>query len=344
MGKAKNKEAFDNSFYVLAKEITRKLEKNKQDGTFQKEQVEELLDAENKFKLHIMKYKASTWVYQAFWQKIVVQNRNILDARPYFRESIEVFSKKITPAIKASDIETLKTFNINYQLVKFIKDNWKGKWDDRMEKLFQRVYIARTKLIENNMPLAVNRAKLFYRKTPKSHLTLMDFIGICSMGLMAGVDKWRDEYSPVFRSVCIGRMVGNMIDSYSETMLHFYPSDKRILYKANALRSRKGIDDVKELASAVKESFKEDAKEGKSIPKGLINTSELNSLMMAASIVSADATVNDEGFGVYSFTMDEKQDVEREYVEKEATTKMLELARQLPVLHRKILRLKGIKL
>jgi DNA-directed RNA polymerase specialized sigma subunit len=344
MSKPKKRFEFDNSFYVLAGEITRALEENKKDGTLQKEQVEELMDAENKFKLHIMKYKASTWVYEAFWQKICVQNRNILSARPYFRESAITFSKKITPAIKATDIETLKTFNINYQLVKFIKDNWKGKWDDRMEKLFQRVYVARTKLIQNNMPLAVNRAKLFYRKTPKSHLTLIDFIGICAMGLAAGVDKYCGPYSPVFRSVCIGRMVGNMIDSYSETMLHFYPSDKRILYKANSLRSRKGIDDMKELTKAVKEAFVEDAKNDISVPKNKIDDSELSSLMQAASIVSADATVNDEGFGVYSFTMDEKQDIEREYIEKEATSKMMELAKQLPVIHRKILRLKGIKL
>lgn len=343
MSKARNREAFDNSFYILAGEITRALEENKKDGTIQKEQVEELLDAENKFKLHIMKYKASTWVYEAFWQKICLQNKNILSARPYFRESAITFSKKITPAIKATDIETLKTFNINYQLVKFIKDNWKGKWDDRMEKLYQRVFVARTKLIQNNMPLAVNRAKLFYRKTPKSHLTLIDFIGICAMGLAAGVDKWNGPYSPVFRSVCIGRMVGNLIDSYSETMLHFYPSDKRILYKAHTLRSRKGIDDVKELTEAVKNAFKEDAKEGKSIPKNKIDVGELSSLMQAASIVSADATVNDEGFGIYSFTMDEKQDIEKEYVEKEATDKMLYLAKSLPVLHKKILRLKGLK-
>ena len=343
MSKARNREAFDNSFYILAGEITRALEENKKDGTIQKEQVEELLDAENKFKLHIMKYKASTWAYESFWQKICLKNKNILSARPYFRESAITFSKKITPAIKATDIETLKTFNINYQLVKFIKDNWKSKWDDRMEKLYQRVFIARTKLIQNNMPLAVNRAKLFYRKTPKSHLTLIDFIGICAMGLAAGVDKWNGPYSPVFRSVCIGRMVGNLIDSYSETMLHFYPSDKRILYKAHTLRSRKGIDNVVELAEAVKTAFREDAKEGKSIPKNKIDASELNSLMSAASIVSADATVNDEGFGVYSFTMDEKQDIQQDLIDKESTNKMLELAKNLPILHRKVLLLKGLK-
>jgi DNA-directed RNA polymerase specialized sigma subunit len=344
MGKARNREIFDNSFYILAGEITRALEENKKDGTIQKEQVEELLDSENKFKLHIMKYRASTWVYEAFWQKICLQNKNILSARPYFRESAITFSKKITPAIKVTDIETLKTFNINYQLVKFIKDNWKGKWDDRMEKLYQRVFVARTKLIQNNMPLAVNRAKLFYRKTPKSHLTLIDFIGICAMGLAAGVDKWNGPYSPVFRSVCIGRMVGNLIDSYSETMLHFYPSDKRILYKAHSLRGRRGIDDVTELAEAVKTSFKQDAMEGKSIPKNKIDASELNSLLQAASIVSADATVNDEGFGVYSFTMDEHQNLEQDLIDKQSTGKMLDLAKKLPILHRKVLLLKGLKI
>lgn len=344
MGKSNKRFEFDNSFYVLAGEITRALEENKKDGTTQQEQVEELTDAENKFKLHIMRYKASTWVYEAFWQKICHQNKNILSARPYFRESAITFSKKITPAIKATDIEALKQFNINYQLIRFIKDNWKGKWDDRMEALFQRVFVARTKLIQNNMPLAVNRAKLFYRKTPKSHLTLIDFIGICAMGLAAGVDKYTGPYTPVFRSVCIGRMVGNMIDSYSETMLHFYPSDKRILYKAHTIRSRQKIDDVRELTEAVKNAFKEDAKEGKSIPKNKIDVSELSSLMQAASIVSADATVNDEGFGVYTFTMDERQDTEQDYINREASDKMLACTKNLPVLYRKILRLKGVKI
>src|SRR5208283_5065533 len=120
-----------------------------------------------------------------FLQKVCVQNKNILSARPYFRETAIVFSKSITPAIKESNIEVLKTFNINYQFIKFIRQSWLGPFPKRAEMLFQRVHLARTKLIENNMPLAVNRAKLFYRKTPKSHLTLMDFIGICSMGLAA---------------------------------------------------------------------------------------------------------------------------------------------------------------
>jgi DNA-directed RNA polymerase specialized sigma subunit len=340
--KQKRQEGFDNSFYRLAGEIAKVLEKNK-DGTIQQEQVEELLDAERKFKETVLKYRQATEIYKKFLQKVCIQNKNILSARPYFRETAVSFSKRITPAIKAEDLETLKTFNINYQFIKFIRDSWLGPFPKRAEQLFHRVHKARTILIENNMPLAVNRAKLFYRKTPKNHLTLIDFIGICAMGLAAGIDKWCGPYSPVFRSVCIGRMVGNMIDSYSETILHFYPSDKRILYKAHTLRSRRGIDDMKDLTEAVKKGFEEDAKEGKSIPKTKIDVGELSNLMSAASTVSADATVNDEGFGVYHFTEDEEQNVENDYIDKESTRRMLESAKNLPILFKKVLRLKGIK-
>lgn len=346
MSKYKKNEVFDDSFYKLAAEVTRRIEANK-DGTDQKQQVEELLDAEIKFKEVILKYRQSTKVYHKFWNKVCVTNKNILSARPYFRESAVSFSKKITPAIKAMNIEAMKEFDINYQLIKFIRDNWEGPFPQRAEQLFHRVHKAREVLIENNMPLAINRAKLFYRKTPKSHLTLMDMIGICGMGLAAGIDKWCGKYSPVFRSVCIGRMVGNLIDSYSETMLHFYPSDKRVLYKAHTIRGRKGIDEIHALTAAVNQSFKDDEKEGKSIPKEEVTVSELSYLMSAASTVSADQTVSvdDEGsFGVYDYTADESQDIEAAYMEKETTAHMLALAAKLPLLHRKVLRLKGIKL
>jgi hypothetical protein len=346
MKKSSKSYEYDDSFYKLAGEITHRIASNK-DGTDQKQQVEELLDVEIKFKETILKYRTSTKVYAKFWNKVCVTNKNILSARPYFRENAVTFSKKITPSIKAKDMETLKTFNINYQLIKFIRDNWEGPFPARAEQLFHRVHRSREILIENNMPLAINRAKLFYRKTPKSHLSLMDMISICGMGLAAGIDKWCGAYSPVFRSVCIGRMVGNLIDSYSETMLHFYPSDKRVLYKANSIRGRKGVDDINALTEAVNQSFKDDGKEGKSVPKNEVDASELSYLMCAASTISADqqSSSNEEGsFSVYDFTADESQDIEKEYAARETTAQMLSLARELPILHRKVLRLKGIKL
>jgi hypothetical protein len=181
----------------------------------------------------------------------------------------------------------------------------------------------------------------------------MDLIGICGMGLAAGIDKWCGIYSRVFRSVCIGRMVGYMIDSYSETMLHFYPSDKRILYKANSIRGRQGIEDIRELTKAVNESFKNDALEGKSVPKNEVTVSELSELMSAASMLSADSPVGSTGrngagvvkeITIYDFTPDPEQDIETSYIQKEDTSRMLMFAARLPLLHRKILKLKGIKI
>jgi DNA-directed RNA polymerase specialized sigma subunit len=347
MSRPKKKfEPFDNQFYVLAGDVTRAVEANKKDGTTQQTQVETLLDLEKKFKAAILKRSQSTMVYKKFLQLVCVKNRNILSARPYFRESAVNFSKKVTPAIKANDIEKLKTFDINYQLIVFIRKSWLGPFPKQAEQLFQKVHVAREKLIQNNVPLAIDRAKIFYRKTPKSHLSLLDMIGICALGLAAGIDKYcppQGRYTPIFRSVCIGRMVGNLIDSYSETMLHFYPSDKRILYKAHTIRGRKGIEEVKELTKAVNKSFKEDAKEGKSIPKNEITVGELNSLMAASSTVSVDSAVNDEGFGIYHFTEDEGQDIEGAFIERESMVTMLDLIKELPLLHRKVLALKGIK-
>lgn len=344
MQKSSKKYEFDPSFYRLANEIAKVLSENK-DGTDQKQQVEELLDAEKRFKEEILKVsKQSTEIYKKFLIRICVQNKNILSARPYFRETATTFSKKITPAIKNNNLEELKKFDINYQFIKFIRDNWRGPFSKKAEQLFERVHAARTKLIQNNMPLAINRAKLFFRKTPQSHLTLMDMISICSMGLAAGIDKYVGKYTPVFRSVCIGRMVGNLIDNYSETMLHFYPSDKRVLYKANSLRGREGISETRELTEAIKESFKRDALEGKSVPKQDVTVSELHSLMGASSTISADSVVNEEGFAIYDYTADSTLSIEESMIEDESTNKMLALSRDLPLLYKKVLRLKGIKI
>jgi DNA-directed RNA polymerase specialized sigma subunit len=341
--KKKKPEVFDDSFYRLAEEVTRTIANNK-DDTDQQQQVEELLDAEKKFKETVLRYRQSGEIYKKFLQKICITNKNILSARPYFRETAVNFSKKVTPAIKERNVDLLKTFDINYQFIKFIRDSWLGPFPKRAEQLFNRVHNARKILIENNMPLAINRAKLFYRKTPRSHLTLMDLIGICGMGLVAGIDKWCGPYSRVFRSVCIGRMVGNMIDLYSETTLHFYPQDRRILYKANTIRGRQGIEELNELTDAINNSFNKDKEEGKSIPKDIVTVGNLSMLMSAASPVSADATVNDEGYGVYSYVPDEEQDIEGSYIQRESISQMLSLAKKLPILHKKVLQLFGIKI
>jgi len=334
---------FDSSFYNLANEVAAAIKRNKS-PLDQGQQVERLMDLERKFKKSILKFAQAREIYKKFMLMIVVENKNILTARPYFREKSTTFSKRITPAIKSADVVRLQSFDINFQFIQFIKENWLGKFPIQSDKYFSAIESARRVLIEDNMPLAINEAKKFYRNTPKSHVTLMDMIMACADGLASGIDKYCGAYTKVFKSVCIGRMKGNMVDLYSETVLHFFPSDKRILYKANIIRSRKGIDDLEKLAIAVNESFAQDERDGKKGIKEKVTADQLRLLMTASSTVSADSKKDEEGHNVYSVTPDAQKTPEEAYVHADSVYHMIKAAGKLDTLSKKILRLKGIPL
>ncbi len=336
------RDSHDPMFAQLAKEIARAIERNK-DGTTQKQQFEELVNAERLFHETLLTYRIHKEMYKRFIQLIRITNKNILSARPYFRESSDTFSNRITPALKANNPEDLKPFDINFHFVKFCKDHWIGLWPKKLDVIYHRVEKARTILIENNMALCVNRAKIFFRKTPKGHLSFIDMIEISAMGLAAGVDKYTGPYKKNFIGVCIGRIVGNLIDAYSETVMHFYPNDRRVLYRANSIRGRQGIHDIVGLTKAVNDSFAQDLRDGKTAPP-VVSVNELSHLLAAASLVSADSNDGEEGFGVYDFTPDQSENAEDILGKKQEIAYVGKLARKLPIINQKVLRLKGINI
>jgi DNA-directed RNA polymerase specialized sigma subunit len=345
-----NPNKFDESFYRLANGVAKVLEHNS-DGSEQKEQVELLMELEKKFKASILKYAQSREIYKKFILMIVVQNQNILSARPYFREKAPTFSKRITPAIRDANILKLQGFNINFKFITFVKENWLGAFPKRSDALFNKIEKARRILIENNLPLAINEAKKFHRKVPENHVTLMDFISAASEGLASGVDKWVGPYTRIFRSVCIGRMKGNLVDLYSETTLHFYPTDKRILYKANTIKFRQGTTDMKELAEAINKSFAEDEKAGKKGSKERVTESQIANLLSAASTFSSDSKAEDDessssGSGNENSILDmtpDTVDAEEALMNHDILNKARILAKNMDILTRKILIMKGLE-
>jgi len=336
----------DREFQDLAAKINQAIIAN--DGLIgdQKDQVELVMSLEKKFFFNIKRYQQIKTVYEKFINYITKENGNILSARPYFREKSTVFNAEIGKAIKAGDVDKLLNFDINFKLIQFIVDNWEGKLPTRCQNYYNEFIEARRILIENNLPLAINRAKLFYRKTPRSHLTLIDLINICTYGLIAGVDKFVGEYTRVWRSVCIGRMVGFMIEEYSKTFLRMYPDDKKILYRANALKYRMGIETVEELTKAVNESFEKDGEEGRKIPKLPISEVHIRTLLNGSSHVSADNMLTeDEGNtnSVYDITAS-SDNVEKNVTQKDAMKQVMSASKDLEVIERKIIRLKGVEL
>lgn len=310
----------------------------------QKRQVETLVFLEKQFKRTLVAHRFGGAVYQAFIAHICDQRRNILDARPFFRERQNIFTLRISSALRKRNVRRLQRFAFNYRFVRFALQARKWHPGSTLVKLGDQIRKAREELITVNMPLAVSRARIFYSRTPKAHLSYMDLIQIAAEGLMSGIDKFVPPYSKAFRSVAIGRMTGNFIEHYSETAIHFYPVDKRKIYRANKLVGR-AIDqflDFDVLSSKVNEGVEEEAHR--------TTPAEIADLLAAASIVSTDAVVVGGGeeedaprvADRFAAPAECQPDVQ---VEKaEALHSLAEALPCLTIFERKLLRLRGVQI
>jgi DNA-directed RNA polymerase specialized sigma subunit len=319
----------------------------------QRKQVERLVSLERKFRRTLVKHYWGPAVYRDFIKMITEERGNILAARPFFRERQDVFTAKISKALRDKKEKRLYPFAINYQFVKFVMDS--RKWRQtrkggKIVKLADQISALRTELIEMNMPLAISRARIFWSRTPKSHLSYMDLVQISCEGLMSAVDKFCLPYSKVFRSVAIGRIVGNFIESYSETLVHFYPQDKRKIYRANKgiskLSPERGDSiDFSKLADEVNRDV--DANQR-------TNPNELSHLIAAASHVSTDAPSPEDitagvnhSAGVTSsvdkYAADESCQPDHQYETAELTTTVRNAYAELTLVEQKLLRLKGVE-
>lgn len=251
---------------------------------FQKKQVEKLVSLETKFRKHLIKTKDPHQVYPKFINHICEVKRNILASRPYFRERQSVFTEKISDIFKRKDHEALKKYHFNFPFIALAINHFGCNEDPVLVDLYKQIRALRIELVERNMPLAINRARLFWNKTPKAHLSYMDLVQIAAEGMLSAIDKYVLPFSSVFRSVAIGRMVGNFIENYSETSVHFFPVDKRKIYRANKVAHWYSIGsevDYEEIANRVNEGIEQ--------VEHRTTASEIADLMNAASCVPSGA-------------------------------------------------------
>lgn len=338
----------DLDFQRLAEKINDKITEN--DGLIgdQKEQVELMLSLERKFQYFIQKYQQTFKIYAKFMDYIRTDVGNILSAQPYFRERGVVFKREISSKFKNHKFRDLGDYKINYNLIEFIVENWKGELPERPKKYYEEYIKARKILIENNIPLAINRAKIFFKSSQDSHLKLMDLIGICTQGLIVGIDKYgEDKYDKRWRSVCIGRMVAYMIEENSRTVLQMPPEDRRILYRANSLRKSLKLNTIEELHENVNRTFLEDRKKGKKTPKLPVDFYKIQSLINSYDFDTVEVTITtDDGEAagsLYEFT-DSNVDTEENVAQKEAFGMVRDNMEGLALIERKVIKLKGVDL
>jgi DNA-directed RNA polymerase specialized sigma subunit len=331
----------DDHFTKFAQSLERALAgygKPKNRFEHQRKQMETLVATERAFRQHLVRHRYGEMIYKGFLAYIHEERRNVLAARPFFRERAKVFKASISPMLTSRSHRGLYRFNINGQFIQFVINRYgylfKGK--SPVRALADQCLQTRRELIEQNMPLAISRAKLFRSKTPSSpHMGLMDANQTAAEGLISAVDKYVLPFAANFRAVIIGRATGNLIATYSEPMLHFFPGDRRKIYRANKARRRHG--DVDKIVEMVNDGLPADMK---------TNPDEIQQLLNASSHLSLDqAVVTPDGVNekvTYADqTVDDKM-LPDELVERRDIANRLQMGlASLSVTERKALALKG---
>lgn len=307
----------------------------------QTEQLTKLIALETDFRQALMDHSQGERMYKAFVRYINVDKHNILAARPFFRERQRVFTKYISKALKANQIEGLQKFRFNFTFVQFVLGSYAWRPNSKVVKIARAISQLRWELVTLNLPLAISRARIFFSRTPRSHLDYMDLVDIACEGLMNAIDKFVPaKEAGAFPSVVIQRMTGNFIEEYSETPIHFYPVDKRKIYRANKLLGRKSDTvDLAELSKKVNIGVDK---------AGRTNAEELAGLLAAQSCLSTEAVHTQEGEEAvriedrFAAPVEAQPDTICEQMD--SMFSLSEAIVTLNVLEQKILKLRGVSL
>jgi RNA polymerase sigma factor (sigma-70 family) len=343
----------DEHFKYFAKSLRDELKRYPKDATLelidvQKGQILKLNQLEEDFRIALAADKRGEEVYQKFISLILDENENVLTSRVYFRERQDTFSKTVGAALKARNHTDLQKYHVNWLFVNFALKAVKWPKTNPVLKIAKKLEKIRDEIILTNTPLALSRARIFFNKTPQAHLSHMDLCMIGVMGLISAVDKFvvPEDFGKIFRSVCVGRITGYHISSYSATLVHLYPQDHRKLYRANKVARKyatpEGID-FEKMVSELNAKAED--------PSQITSVTEIASIMAASSTVSADSTppTSESEEGVHETNLDHyavepAQWPDQKYEDAEARFTLYKACEGLTPFERKLLRLKGLAL
>ena len=323
-----------NHFKNFVSQMNNVLEENAgKDSRNQKESLEALFKLENKFKEVLISTADGREMYKHFIDFIIKEKGNILSARVYFRERQSTFSSNISNIFQTGKYQGLFAFSINFMFVKWVCDRYKGSKSKQLLALFLKITDLRKILCENNLPLAINRAKIFWAKTPHSNLEYMDIIQNASEGLITAIDKFVPPYRSVFRSVAIGRMTLNILTDHNSTLIKFSPRDRRILYRANNARIKGKFTEIDDILTYVNESFTDVTRE------------KLESILSAASEAvrtskSDDDDSEEDALNLLDNMPSIEKNQETTLAVDDFITKAIPYMKEMPVLEMKILRMR----
>ena len=292
--------------------------------------LNELFECEDKFRTSLLRSKIGRNFYSEFMKYIIEEKKNILSARVYFRERQSAFSDDITNAFREFKPEVLYDLRINYRFAKWIVERISTytPYHKRMRGQYKKILVLRELLCKMNLPLVINRAKIFWSKSGISLcVDYLDLVQASAEGLLSAIDKFVPPYKSVFCSVAIGRMTLNMTTDNSVTAVKLSPQEKRILYRVNNAKNKAKLSEDKDILKYVNESF------------GDVTAGNLSQIMTAVSqTVSIDSAMESGTF------MEDKigdgKSLEQELEKRDIVSQLYVCLSKCPALEKKIILLK----
>jgi DNA-directed RNA polymerase sigma subunit (sigma70/sigma32) len=311
-------------------------EKENKESKQTKQYINELISLEKTFKKTLLDTPHGNKIYEQFMHFILDDEDgkgNMLSARVYFRERQDTFSKKMYTAFHQKNYKKLQVFKINYKFCVWALEKYTGRKKSALTKILNKMEDIRKAICEKNLPLAINRANLFWRNTSNPYLDYMDLIQNAAEGLLIAVDKFvpakgRITNNREFNGVSIGKMTLEMQENNSQTLVKLPPKEKRILYRTKKAKETKMSISKEEVVDYVSQSF------------GGVTSSDIERIEAAANQgVSIDEKIDGQHSFVEKF-IDTSESVHDKVENLQINIKMLSVFNQLTVLEKKIVLMK----
>lgn len=325
----------DTMFISFIGEMDSILKANKDDRQT-KHFINELIKLEKAFKKNLLSTAFGEKVYEDFMKFILDDEEgkgNMLSARVYFRERQNTFSKKMYAAFHQENPKKLHAFKINYKFCMWALDHYSGKKSKTMTDIVDKMVQIRKTICEKNMPLAINRASLFWRKTSVPHLSYMDLIQNAAEGLMIAIDKFVPEKGRItnnreFNGVSVGKITLEMQESSSQTLVKLPPKDKRILYRTKKAKLEKNTLSKEEVRDYVSQSF------------GGVTSSDIDRIEAAANQTVSIDSKPDGQYSIAEKFVDTSDSSYEKVERRDLNIKVLKTLKNLSTIERKIILMK----
>jgi len=264
-------------------------------------------------------------IYKKFINYILLDRKNILDARPYFRVRQSDFLVKVNPFIKNKNSEPLSLLRINFTFITWALNNLSEIPIKRdLIIIYQRIMKLRNDFLIKNSPLLINRMKLIYSSYSFLYKDMQELISISSNAALVALDKFvpiideitgEEKYTSVLLSSIIGRINAAAIQDNINNKIHMYPKDRKIL---SSLRKMKNSGFSKEEICEVMN----------------ISESEMERLTNSGHMVSLE--------DIHNYQIESDDEPEDNFERADLFAKMNRQVNTLSVLEKKILHLKGL--